>query len=116
MWLCIHAFEESLWLIDSLYYRVDMVTFGCTFNYYAHRDWANMTDVLMFILLLAIKVMSFPVVIVRKARRNHAFRGETRACRTFTLQVSIIRRLQLPTLARDKVVTPSIPSACGVTQ
>ncbi|OWA51983.1 hypothetical protein BV898_16440 [Hypsibius exemplaris] len=70
MWIYIHVAEGSYLLIDTLHYRLDVRSYGCRFNHNAHGAWANVADIVMFIVPLCGIVLSFPVVMASKAHRD----------------------------------------------
>ncbi|OWA51171.1 hypothetical protein BV898_15664 [Hypsibius exemplaris] len=70
MWLYIHLVMGSFWLADMLYFRMDAPIKVCLFNTVQLNAWSNATDIIVFILPLAVTLLSFFVVVISKMHRS----------------------------------------------
>ncbi|OWA51165.1 hypothetical protein BV898_15659 [Hypsibius exemplaris] len=114
-----HLVAGSFWLADTLYFRMDAPIKVCLLNTVQLNVWSSATDIIVYILSLAVTLLSFFVVVVSKMHRSRqtmkrsgCLKSQNSTARTGDEQPAPISRTSMK---RSETVTSAAVAVQAVT-
>ncbi|OQV24167.1 hypothetical protein BV898_02117 [Hypsibius exemplaris] len=123
MWVYIHVVEGSYWLVQTVYYPVNVQMLGCGYNQSLEwlKTWTRMTTIIIYLTPVVIVVISFLIVMISRMLRFRAIRERsTGSWKPRNPAVRAVRQEPQPVVLSSKRerydMEPSAPGAARPTE